>query len=279
MLKCKTVKQLDTPVYEDQLRGLVEIVELLDHLLVAANPEAQQAVPDCLSAQANPAADQTSSIYKPRLTVDIQDHVSVAIHTGMCLEPQLSAGVQDMQPAGSFQAPLGTSAWPCLHGTWPTPSAKEWVNIKLVLARIMYVVALLRQRQRFRKLPGTYKALKTGLFQLTCKLLSGHVSNPDLDFGEAFHFAFPTVLRELAEQDPQESMRNGVCQLGTLLMQRAALDPNLMRSGNMQDLCPEFQEPEHSMSLWKILGEKHTDGPGLNAGFDSNQSKHEQHEQ
>lgn len=246
LLTCSSVKRLGDATNASHLAHLAAAVELLDSLLSAANLEVEQAMSARPSATAPPA-----SIYARcylRMKVHMSDgHVDAWIDATSCKWPQSAIGTQDAQPACA----VGMSGWPHLH--WPTPSAAEWASIDLMLGRTMYLYKLLRLRKGARQLPASRLPMIGALLKIACKLLTGHVSNPELDMKPVFQLAFPVFLRELAIQAPEESMSNGVCQLGTLLLRRLAVDPDLMQSGDMQDLCPDYREPEDSMALWTVF--------------------------
>ena len=253
LVKKPTMKQIKDDVFESHLLSLMLLLDVLDRLLTAKSPYVNQAFSVRFPGQ-HSSSCQTSCQCKLHLTLNALEQVSVSIDINRGGAAQTSADAEVLQPITSAQQENAASASAWWDLNWPTPTDAEWIIIEQVLGRCILLLKLFSLPRRKRRFPNECRELKQALLNLACKLLSGHISNLRLDMKRVFQLTFPVVLREMAAQSADNSKDAPIWLLGTVLMQRLALDPNILRSGNLGDLGPDFTDPMLGMLMMTLFG-------------------------
>ena len=251
-VKCETVKQIIDESYEAQLLSVTAIVYIVEQILTANMRTVQQATLHTLTAE-GPSLQPTECDCKLCLSMHGSGQVKVSIQVSQAGTYE-SADTRIMQSEGTASQhadAFDTSVW--LSHVWPTPTAAEWSCLELLLTRVTLLLKLFSQPHRRRCFPDECMSLKGSLLRIICKILSGHVSNPELDLRRAaWELALPVLLREMAMQASATSRNAAIWGLGTALMQRCVSDPNMLR--RMTIHRPVTQNQPDDASLWRVFG-------------------------
>ena len=127
-----------------------------------------------------------------------------------------------------------------VSGPWPTPTAAEWSKIVKVVTRLAFLLKFLhspRDKPRHLKEHQELKELIADVMRLLCVLLSGHLTNPELDVTKVVVLLFEDVVEELHAGTADQAE---LLQFRSLLLQRVASDSRLLHSASIQDpaVCP-----------------------------------------
>ena len=250
-MKCETVKQIPDASYEAQLSSMTAIVCIVEQLLTANKPRAQQASLRTSTAKGHSLLP-TASDCKLCFSVDGSGQVRVCIEVSQAgTHDSADTEIMQAEATASQYADAYACFWP--SQAWPTPTAAEWSCLELLLTRVTLLLKLFSQPHRRRRLPDKCMSLKGSLLRIICKLLWGHVSNPELNLQRAaWELALPVVLREMAMQVSAASRDAAVWNLGTALMQRCVSDPRMLRQMTIKRWFSENQPDD--MSLWRVFG-------------------------
>ena len=228
---------------------LRDVLSMLDELLVAENPWVQQAVvtattPECSHSQA-------CSTCKLELQIGcVTGYVSVLLTT-----PEQAIGSSASPP--EQQASLGRlvsqttaamySKWAQPDRCWPTPTSAAWQDIGQLVARLIVLQTFLGSScQPGSQLLTEQQQLRQSINVLLCKLLAGHVSNPEIDVLKVFKLAFAQMMIETCQDD-------ALLGLGSLLMQRLVSDVRLLQGESTADPPPCLMTTQAFPHMWDIL--------------------------